>query len=56
MKARLARKILGADNGKNAYWLNRVVRVALCGKEDHRVIKALQIYFRKARKKKGGSL
>lgn len=42
MKARLAKKILLGTDKKKRYWLKR--------KEDHRVVKALQIYLRKRRK------
>lgn len=55
MKARLANKILlGRYKNKNLYWINRVVKASLGWKEDQRVAKALRIYHRKARKKKGG--
>lgn len=51
MKARLAKKILFVpDKGKNEYWSERVIRAAIDWKDDHRVIKALQIYHRKRRK------
>ena len=52
MKARLAKKILlGPDKGKNMYWLKRVIKASFGWKEDHRVVKALQIYHRKRRRK-----
>lgn len=52
MKARLAKKILlGPDKGKNMYWLKRVIKTSFDWKEDHRVVKALQIYHRKSRRK-----
>lgn len=52
MKVRLAKKILlGRSECKNEYWLVRVVRGAFGWKEDHRVMKALQIYHRKRRRK-----
>ena len=55
MKVRLAKKILlGRSECKNEYWLVRVVRDAFGWKEDHRVVKALRIYHRKVRNKKGG--
>ena len=51
MKVRLAKKILfGIDKSKNEYWTERVIRAAIDWKDDHRVIKALQIYHRKRRK------
>lgn len=49
MKARLAKKILFGSN--EGYWLERIVRAAIDEKEDHRVVKALQIYHRKRRRK-----
>lgn len=53
MKTRLAKKILlGKSEKKNTYWLKRVVKASFGWKEDHRVVKALQIYH----KKKGGKL
>ena len=55
MKVRLAKKIiLGRSECKNEYWLGRVVRSAFGWKEDHRVVKALRTYHRKAIKKRGG--
>ena len=52
MKARLAKKILlGSGDKKNLYWLKRVVKASFGWKEDHRVVKALQIYHRKRRRK-----
>jgi hypothetical protein len=52
MKARFAKKILlGPDKGKNMYWLKRVIKTSFGWKEDHRVVKALQIYHRKSRRK-----
>lgn len=52
MKTRLANKILlGATGKKNLYWTKRVVKAAFGWKEDHRVIKALQVYHRKRRRK-----
>lgn len=52
MKARLAKKILlGSGDKKNLYWLKRVVKASFGWKEDHRVMKALQIYHRKSRRK-----
>ena len=49
MKARLAKKILFGSN--EGYWLERIIRVAVDKKEDHRVMKALHIYLRKRRRK-----
>lgn len=49
MKVRLAKKILFGSN--DGYWLERIVRVAIDDKEDHRVVKALHIYHRKRRRK-----
>lgn len=52
MKVRLAKKILlGDTDKKNQYWLKRVVKASFGLKEDHRVIKALQVYHRKRRRK-----
>lgn len=52
MKARLAKKILlGSGDKKNLYWLKRVVKASFSWEEDHRVVKALQIYHRKRRRK-----
>lgn len=48
MKARFVKKIL---LGKNMYWLKRVIKTSFGWKEDHRVVKALQIYHRKRRRK-----
>lgn len=50
MKARLARKIL-LGSEKKRYWLKRVIKASFGWKEDHRVVKALQIYHRKRRRK-----
>lgn len=51
MKARLAKKILlGSGDKKNLYWLKRVIKTFFGWKEDHRVVKALQIYHRKSRR------
>lgn len=51
MRTRFVKKILlGPDKGKNMYWLKRVIGTSLGWLEDHRVIKALQIYHRKRRK------
>lgn len=49
MKVRLAKKILFGSN--EVYWLERIIRSAIDGKDDHRVMKALQIYHRKRRRK-----
>lgn len=52
MKVRLAKKILlGRYKNKNIYWITKVVHNSLDWKEDHRVVKALQIYHRKRRRK-----
>lgn len=52
MKTRLAKKILlGDTDKKNQYWLKRVIKASFGWKEDHRVVKALQIYHRKRRRK-----
>lgn len=52
MKTRLAKKILlGSGDKKNLYWLKRVIKTSFGWKEDHRVVKALQIYHRKSRRK-----
>lgn len=51
MKARLARKILPGSEKKKRYWTKRVIEASLGWKEDHRVVKALQIYHRKRRRK-----
>lgn len=52
MKARFVKKILpGPGKGKNLYWLERVIKASFGWKEDHRVVKALQIYHRKRRRK-----
>lgn len=56
MKTRFVKKILlGPDKGKNLYWLKRVIKASFGWKEDHRVVKALQIYHRKRRRRKGVS-
>jgi hypothetical protein len=50
MKVRLAKKILFGSN--EGYWLERIIRAAIDEKEDdHRVVKAFQIYHRKRRRK-----
>lgn len=53
MKVRFVKKILLSDptRGKNMYWLKRVIKTSFGWKEDHRVVKALQIYHRKRRRK-----
>lgn len=59
MKARLAKKILlssekkyflGSEK-KKRYWIKRVIKASFGWKEDHRVVKALQIFHRKSRRK-----
>lgn len=49
MKVRLAKKILFGSN--EGYWLERIIKSAIDWKDDHRVTKAFQIYFRKRRRK-----
>lgn len=51
MKARLAKKILLGPEKKKRYWTKRVINASFGWKEDHRVVKALQIYHRKSRRK-----
>ena len=51
MKLRQAKKILFGRN--EGYWLERIIRVAVDGKEDHRVMNALRLYCSK-RNRKGG--
>lgn len=51
MKARLAKKILLGSEKKKRYWTKRVIKASFGWKEDHRVVKALQIYQRKRRRK-----
>lgn len=50
MKARLVKKILLGSEKKKRYWTKRVIKASFGWKEDHRVVKALQIYHRKRRK------
>lgn len=51
MKARLVMKILLGSEKKKRYWTKRVIKASSGWKEDHRVVKALQIYHRKSRRK-----
>ena len=51
MKVRLAKKILLGSEKKKRYWTKRVIKASFGRKEDHRVVKALQIFHRKSRRK-----
>lgn len=50
MKVRLAKKILFGSN--EGYWLERIIRVAVDKKEDHRVMNALRLYCSKKKQKR----